>query len=96
VDVYGIDRDGRLVIIEIKRKAAGKDAVVQLAKYVKAIDEMSEMSIRPILVAPSISKGTHKLLFTMGVEFRRVDPKQCAKILEADDKTEVERLSRWI
>jgi len=96
VDVYGIDQDGRLVIIEIKRKAAGREAIFQLAKYVKATSEGVGRSIRPILVAPSIAKGIQRLLQTMRVEFRKLDPKQCAKILAEVDKGEEERLSRWI
>lgn len=96
VDVYGTDRDGKLVVIEIKRKAAGKDAVFQLAKYVKAISEASTKPIRPILAAPSLMKGTQRLLHTTGIEFHRLDPKQCAKVLKEVDKEEVGRLSRWI
>ena len=32
VDVYGVDKAGRLVVIELKRRTAGRDAVLQLAK----------------------------------------------------------------
>jgi RecB family endonuclease NucS len=34
VDVYGVDKKGRFVVVEIKRKTAGKEAALQLAKYI--------------------------------------------------------------
>jgi len=96
VDVYGTDTKGRLVVIEIKRKPAGKEAALQLAKYVKAISEVSAKPVRPILVAPSLVKGIQRLLQTMGIEFHRIDPKECVKILKEVNREEVGRLSRWI
>ncbi len=96
VDVYGTDSKGRLVVIEIKRKPAGKEATLQLARYVKAISKGSMKPIRPILAAPSLAKGTQRLLQTMGIEFHRIDPKQCAKILKEANREEVGRLSRWL
>ncbi len=96
VDVYGIDSQGRLVVIEIKRKPAGKEAIFQLLKYVKATMESSGKPIRAILVAPSIARGTQRLLETAGVEFRRLNPKECARILEEAGKEQIGRLNGWI
>jgi hypothetical protein len=93
VDLYAIDHIGRLVIIEIKRKAAGREAAFQLAKYVKA---MPENNIRGMLVAPSLSKGTQRLILTLGIEFRQLDPKRCAKILEDVKKEPGDMLTKWI
>ncbi len=36
MDVYGEDKNGKLVVIEVKRKTAGKDAALQLARYIDA------------------------------------------------------------
>ncbi len=96
VDVYGIDVHGRLVVVEIKRKPAGKEAILQLSKYAKAARESSRKPIRPVLAAPSIARGAQQLLETAGVEFRRLNPKECARILKKVDKEQVGRLSRWI
>jgi RecB family endonuclease NucS len=41
VDVYGEDKDGNLVVVEIKRKTANKEAVLQLARYIEAIKSKS-------------------------------------------------------
>lgn len=82
IDVYGIDKNGRMVVIEIKRRTAGKEAVLQLSKYVDSLKNVVNREIRGILVAPKIAKGVQKLLLTLGLEFKRLDPKKCAEILK--------------
>jgi len=82
IDVYGIDKDGRMVVIEIKRRTAGKEAVLQLSRYVDSLRSTVNRDIRGILVAPKIAKGVQKLLMTLGLEFKPLDPKKCAEILE--------------
>jgi len=81
VDVYGIDSKGRLVVVEIKRRTAGKEAVLQLAKYIDSVRRRVDREIRGILVAPRLAKGTQRLLDTLGLEFKALDPKRCAEIL---------------
>lgn len=81
LDVYGVDKNGRLVVIEVKRKTAGKQAVIQLAKYIDAIRGKADRQVRGILVAPDIAKDVHKLLDGLGLEFKRLDPKKCAETL---------------
>ena len=81
VDVYGVDRDGKLVVVEVKRKTAGKEAVIQLAKYIEAIRGKADRKVRGILVAPSIAKDVQRLLATLGLEFKHLDPKKCAETL---------------
>lgn len=81
VDVYGIDSEGRLVVVEIKRRTAGREAALQLAKYMDSIRHTVNRKIRGILVAPRLAKGTQRLLDTLGIEFKALDPKKCAEIL---------------
>jgi RecB family endonuclease NucS len=81
VDVYGIDRDGKLVVVEIKRKTAGKEAAFQLAKYIKAIKMKANRPVRGVLVAPRIAKDVQRVLMTLDLEFKNLDPKRCAEIL---------------
>lgn len=92
VDVYGVDREGRLVVVEVKRKTASKDAAVQLAKYVEAIKGKADREVRGILVAPSIAKDVQRLLETLGLEFKHLDPKKCAETLR---RTETKRLAEF-
>jgi len=87
IDVYGVDKNGRMVVIEIKRRTAGKDAVLQLAKYIEALKPIVNREIRGILAAPQISREARKLLISLGLDFKRVDPKKCSEILRrTEDK----------
>jgi len=90
VDVYGMSRDGKFVVVEIKRKTAGKDAVLQLAKYVDAIKSKTNREVRGILVAPSIAKGVQRLLATLELDFKALDPKKCAGILKRSKTRKLE------
>ncbi len=82
VDVYGVDANGKLIVAEIKRKTAGKEAALQLAKYIEAVKGKTNREVRGILVAPDIAKDVQKLLATLGLEYKMVDPKKCAEILK--------------
>ena len=90
VDVYGVDKNGKLVVVEVKRKTAGKEAVLQLAKYIDAIKCKADRELRGILVAPSLGKDVQRLLATLGLEFKALDPKKCAKILRKAETTKLE------
>jgi hypothetical protein len=90
VDVYGEDKDGRLVVVEVKRKTAGKEAVLQLARYIDAIKEKANRELRGVLVAPSLGKDVQRMLVTMGLEFKALDPKQCAEVLKKAESIKLE------
>ncbi len=81
IDVYGIDKDGHMVVVEIKRRTAGKDAVLQLIKYIEALKPLVNRKIRGIIAAPQISREARRLLVSLGLDFKRVDPKKCSEIL---------------
>jgi RecB family endonuclease NucS len=53
VDVYCEDKAGRLVVVEIKRKTASKQAAIQLAKYVEAVRNIVNKNVRGVLAAPA-------------------------------------------
>ncbi|MDR0319002.1 MAG: endonuclease NucS, partial [Nitrososphaerota archaeon] len=82
VDVYGMDKEGKLVVIEVKRRTATKEAVSQLAKYIEAIKQKADRQIRGILAAPDLGKGVQELLVDNSLEFKELDPKKCADILK--------------
>lgn len=90
VDVYGVDEAGRLVVVEVKRKTAGKEAALQLAKYIDAIKVKANRELRGILVAPSLGKDVQRLLETLGLEFKALDPKKCAAVLKKSETTKLE------
>jgi RecB family endonuclease NucS len=92
IDVYGTDKDGKLVVVEIKRKTAGKDAVLQLAKYIEAIKSKADRDVRGILASPNIAKEVQRLLVTLGLEYKHLDPRKCAEILH---RTETKKLAEY-
>jgi len=92
VDVYCEDTAGRFVVIEIKRKTASKQAALQLAKYVEAVRGMVNKDVRGVLAAPSLGKGVQRLLTTLGLEFKALDPRKCAEVLS---RPETRRLQEF-
>ena len=89
VDVYGIDSLNRLVVVEIKRRTAGRAAVLQLAKYLETIKGYANREVRGVLAAPAMAKGVQQLLATLNLEFKPLSPRKCAEIL---GKTRVGRV----
>jgi len=81
VDVYGVDSEGKLVVVEIKRKAAGRKAALQLSQYVKAVKRTTNRDVRGVLAAPDLTRGTQKLLTTLDLAFKPLDPRRCGKVL---------------
>ena len=81
------------MVIEIKRKTAGREAVLQLARYVDAIKGIVNKEVRGVLAAPSLGKGLQRLLISLGLEFRVLDPKKCAEVLR---KPETKRLHEFL
>lgn len=92
IDVYGIDKDDKLVIVEIKRKTAGRNAILQLSKYIGAVQKKANREVRGIIAAPNIARGTQKLLTTLGLDYKPLDPRRCAAILQ---KNETRKLSEY-
>jgi len=92
IDVYAIDKEGRMVVIEIKRRTAGKEAALQLEKYVQSLKKVVSREVRGILAAPGVAKGVQRILVTLGLDFKWVDPKKCAEIIQ---KADVKRLSEF-
>jgi RecB family endonuclease NucS len=90
VDVYGLDKNGKLVVVEIKRKTAGKEAALQLAKYIDAVKGKANREVRGILVAPNIAKDVQRVLVTIGLEFKSLDPRKCAEILKRSEARKLE------
>ncbi|WP_435551389.1 endonuclease NucS [Natrinema sp. CGMCC1.2065] len=76
VDIYGEDEAGRAVVVELKRRRVGPDAVSQLRRYVDALerDLHADAAVRGILVAPSVTDRAGRLLTEHGLEFVSLEP----------------------
>lgn len=90
VDIYGEDKNGKLVIVEIKRKTASKEAALQLAKYIEPIKAKVNREVRAVLVAPSLGKDVQRMLVTLGLEYKALDPKVCAEVLKKTGNAKLE------
>lgn len=87
IDVLAEDSKGRLTIIELKRKKASLDAVLQLKRYVEAVKRAtgrSSSEVRGVLAAPSISPDAYKALKSLNLEFKELKPEECLKIVKAN------------
>lgn len=94
VDLYGIDSNNRIVVIELKRVTATKEAVNQLHRYVVAVKKsLGRRDVRGILVAPSITKSALEYLERLGLEYKQLNLKQLRRILEEEKKTKSEKKS---
>lgn len=89
IDVFGRDGQGRPVVVELKRRRVGPDAVGQLRRYVDAVrradgvgtvaestDEDSDgvPAVRGILVAPSVTDRAATLLDQHGFSHVALTP----------------------
>ncbi|MCU4753835.1 endonuclease NucS [Halobacteria archaeon AArc-curdl1] len=76
IDIYGTDSEGRTVVVELKRRRVGPDAVSQLRRYVDALHRElhTDAEIRGILVAPSVTGRATSLLEEHDLEFVALEP----------------------
>jgi hypothetical protein len=87
MDVFGVDADGTPVVVELKRRRVGPDAVGQLARYVRALreelggtgangDEGDDDApvVRGVLVAPSVTDRAAERLSERGFDHVALEP----------------------
>jgi RecB family endonuclease NucS len=75
IDLYGVDEQGNIVVIEFKRGRAGLDAVSQLKRYVDELKKERGGRVRGVLATPSITESAFKLLRDAGLEYVRIERK---------------------
>jgi RecB family endonuclease NucS len=46
--------------------------------------------VRAVLAAPGLAKDVQRMLVTMGLEYKEVDPKKCAEVLKKAGNTKLE------
>ncbi|WP_096394173.1 endonuclease NucS [Halorubrum trapanicum] len=89
MDVFGVDKNGTPVVVELKRRRVGPDAVGQLARYVRALreelgiddtaggddaDSDDAPAARGVLVAPSVTDRAAERLADRGFDHVALDP----------------------
>jgi len=73
VDIMAEDAEGRLVVVEVKRRKADFQSVSQLERYMKQVSKLKGRETRGILVAPDIGRNALELLEQSGLEFLKFD-----------------------
>lgn len=86
IDILGKDKKGNLLILELKSRRAGINAVKQLERYINCFEDHKKL-VRGILVAPSLTEDAMKLLEEKKLEFISMEPPmdlidQCVLTLE--------------
>ncbi len=89
LDILGEDKDGNLVIVEIKRTTIGREAVFQLTRYIEAAKKRTKKPIRGIIAAPRLGKGVFATIQSLGLEFRRISLDECAEIVGRSRDSEI-------
>jgi hypothetical protein len=84
IDVLGEDSEGNLVVVELKRNPAGKEAVLQLDRYIRALKEKTSKPIRGVIAAPEIRKEAQPLLASLKLEFKPLLLKKCYEVLKLE------------
>jgi len=93
IDILGKDKQGNLMVLELKCRKAGTNAVKQLRRYLSDFREENQAylkelgaekkEIRGILVAPDIGEDAKELIEEEGIEFKAVE---APKELKSDKK----------
>ena len=92
VDLYAVDRNGNTVIIEVKRVTAGKDAVLQLKRYVEAFKKHNPGArVRGILVAPALTRQAMSLASSLGLEYRIINVERIYEELKRERESRTAR-----
>jgi len=87
IDLYCRDRNGNIVVIEIKRVTASRDAVLQLKRYIDSLKKyLPQERIRGLIVAPGISKSALELIERYKFEYKRIDIAQLYKSLRSKQR----------
>ena len=82
IDILGVDANNVLTIVEIKRKPADREALLQLKRYLDVFKSASDREVRGIITAPELAKGAQKLMASLNLEFKPLDPQTCAEVLK--------------
>ena len=75
IDVFGVDKNNTLTIIECKRYCADLGAVTQLRRYVEKLKASKGIKeIRGIIAAPKITPNALQMLEDWGFQFKMIEP----------------------
>jgi hypothetical protein len=79
IDILGKDDAGKLVVLELKSRKAGVNAVKQLLRYVDCFSDNKEF-VRGILVSPSVTEEAKEILNEYQMEHISLSPPKELKV----------------
>lgn len=82
IDILGLDGRGTLTVVEVKRRDVGRDAILQLKRYVDSLKMETGKEVRGIIAAPGLAKGAQGMLVALGLEFKILSPQKCGEIIK--------------
>ncbi len=80
VDLLGRDRNGSLVVIELKKGKVGRNEVLQLERYARYYRNGNPRA-RAIIVGQSITPEAEIIAKNLGIEFKQLDVRKLYKKL---------------
>lgn len=96
VDIYGYDQDDIPVVIELKRRRVGPDAVGQLTRYVTSLEKLPRHdTIRGMLIAPSVTGTARERLTEKGHEYISKEPPESTPTPPGEQKTSLSDWDDW-
>jgi len=81
MDILGTDADGKLVVVELKRREASAQDVAQLLGYVNSLERELGSRPRAVIAAPSMTRQATRAASQAGIEFRCLTPRRCMEVL---------------
>ena len=66
-------KDGRIIVVEVKRSLADVDSVYQLKRYVEYYSALG-LDVRGVIAAPKISPKALKLAQKFSLSYVKVEP----------------------
>lgn len=80
VDLLARDREGRLVVIELKKGRIGRNEVLQLERYARHY-RRGDPEVRAVIVGQSITPEAEIIAKNLGIEFKQLDVRKLYKKL---------------
>jgi RecB family endonuclease NucS len=68
LDLRGVDKEGNIIVVEVKKRAATPSDAHQLKRYVEYFEEVEKIKVRGILVAKSFSEKVMNILQVSDLE----------------------------
>ncbi|MCS7146461.1 MAG: endonuclease NucS [Nitrososphaerota archaeon] len=82
IDILGVDREGSLVVVEIKREKANVKDIEQLIIYSSQIEEEFGSKPRLLIVAPMLTGRAARMARILGVEYRQLSPRKAQEVVK--------------